>query len=808
MEKRSDEEFKWDISAGDYQVRRNCREKVIVHMFMEMCKELTAEQNLGNLKSLFDLAGVFDNGLKESRILRSKTFQKLDNTLDTKLLMMVLEMSYNQELDRERLVSLYPSLDESWYQIIDNWIKIRNGEKVQESDAIISCRYDILIKLGQTQEALALVKMADSAQVYKKYIFATLSEIEKNAKDSTIIDGLYDVLGLCIKTIAELFSDDWLERILKAVPEARKSQCMSLLLEYFGETMKGLELIATQGTIDDNRRAINIIEGKFKAGNGLALLNLSTNSSQSEKLLLDTVFDEIVALHYPDLADQAFGLSLEILKVKCNDWSMGNVIKVLRFCKLSAKYALVVQALIENGEAAIELGTIQKLIEGAEVAEKPQLAEVIVEYFNPILPFFDFLSEYGDCDVGIRILCKLNEKPSEVWEHGLDPGEVVKQMMERMLPRYPVLQKPLFELFLKLFRKEPNVLQRPCLGLFKSEHEMMEIIYIIEEKTMGNQTWTANLKSIVNDIAHLAKENTWNRVGNSVNNVILEQFSINPSEWTFHLVSYGEARHIVRACTRLMAFLRTPNSNPNQLANIFGFIKHLVSQIRKWNDASQQIGELLEVYFEVTKLSLQNCVQLFEYHSYWRQNRPFFTHCLKQVYRKMNAWHPVNDWPLLLEVLVKIPNGDPDFIGILTRFIKGLNDYCMKKVSEKGEQKENWKRSVDEMPSCINLAYNERGSGRRCDGCLQLRDFLDNDREKQRNITVNQTYRRCITRVLETYVHQNTRRVPYAAVIHVEHSELDCHQNRARFRSRNCGCILVTKKAFVDEQSRTASLQK
>lgn len=410
--------------------------------------------------------------------------------------------------------------------------------------------------------------------------------------------------------------------------------------------------------------------------------------------------------------------------------------------------------------------------------------------------FVDLLVQHGSHEDGVKAVHILRQK----YHEGENMMEVVKNMWNRESLRTTIIQ-----VLLDLFDEaRPLVYVKTILELTQNEAYMLRVVACIEEKTAFGSSWAlSELPKILHDVCKVCQEKQYTHLSRRLVSIVVDQMEKDPNQFAYLLFTFSQSsQEISKACTSLESYMSSQASAAVQ--RLFPVFLYLVSQaVAKFSLAKPDVCRILPAYFSKAKLTCEQLEQLFSAAPLWKGYKTCFLQCLRSQWANIKADDKCDNWVSLCETLTTAFRGESSLLTPIRNFMQGLVKELQAKTIQANVEKTtvnytSWKRDTICVPPCMYPTSSKDGIGRRCDGCLQLVDFLAHAQDRQRNITVNATFRKCILYLLRREVSKQTPlgnyyRTTVAEQLGVQFGELDRHENAARFRSRSCGCVLVTK---------------
>jgi hypothetical protein len=421
------------------------------------------------------------------------------------------------------------------------------------------------------------------------------------------------------------------------------------------------------------------------------------------------------------------------------------------------------------------------------------IIKVVFNLSNPF-KFIDLVTQHGDNEDGIRLITYIREH--RVVDKSTWPT-ILAKVRTAMVPRLPDLQQDLLDLLVQLFGQEPSLYYKELLLITKSEDDLKKILRVIEDNTAFDIPWTTDLKAIVYALCKQCKcFSPLNLLPRSMK-IVVENFKMDPQSWGFHLFEFGTAGDIKMGCKAIEDYIRDKNTD-----KLMSSIKRFITEsTKKWPEVVPDVCRMLPHYFEKTRLNADHYASFFSY-PFWRSNHDCFMLCLRNQWRILKDMLP-DDKLSICEALAKSVMVATTFkLNVAARsLINSVTNGLKNNIEAAETQQTSWRRNAALVPNCCDNTNLARLRGLRCDGCLQLVDFLGNETSAQRNITVNQAGRSCITRILKSYVATgNGERTILSTAVNVRFNELNWGTNMSQFGSRHCGCILVTK---IEESTKS-----
>lgn len=567
----------------------------------EKCIEMFKEpKNMENLQHLLNLADLLDS-LQVDFISEGKITELTEN-VDNELIGLILEMSLNQTLDGETLKNIsteclkHRPLDEVFLKIPENWLRLFDGEQIDEPKEVIELRYDLLTNSERFQEALFIVKNYPSPEILHKHLKLTLAAAKENpdSKIDEVFQTMDHIHSLSSHDVVGLNCVEQLNKMIQIVPSARKPDGVALLLKFLKKEGYNsvLSLIAANGTKEDVENSISVINTKLSSSSEI--------TPEARRKLFKCLFKEVASLH-PITFDRIFSMGLrEVGK----NWSNDLFDLLLKQCqqpgrrKPSAEIKIV-QFLRNMNRGAISSNTILEKVISTFTGTCPELlsqvADVIIDRFDPY-PHFQLLVASGSMLTMKKFLQKYEmDRGLTRSLNSTSPTTIVLAIMENLLPRFPTFRGELIAFFVKCFKADPVIFQEEMCPLFSSESDLLPIMSYIEEKTAFGQRWIQELPSIIRKLLKLAIPKAWNGIKESCMSIVTEQFAHDPQSWASFVLKYGTNEDASKAASALSECIQSQPEKAND-TEMFNLIYSLVSKLpNKWPQAVEHVKKLLQV---------------------------------------------------------------------------------------------------------------------------------------------------------------------------------------------------------------------
>lgn len=758
---------------------RSEQEAFVIEELKDLSSELDRQKSEENFRVLLRLRQIVEIDLDGTNFLTRSSLNKMCETLRKPLQAQVIELSYSQLFDMGKFER--DLMDDSLLNIPLNWTKLMNGEAVEEDFEITEHRYSFLISQGHSKEALKVANIVGCPDLMfrdLRNIFQPGSEEHLDAISAAIEVLLTKENGMNLKVYEAL------DFLIPNSSEHRKKHTFDLLYScFYKDPRLFIDLLIRFGDIDDYCKVISYItkQIEYQIWRG--------DSPEVLEMVRKLIFDMLP--RHEDIRSNLFRLGLLVFEATSYDF----VDEMVSLCSTADEVIKVILSLGCSPQvpSSNALPVVERIIDILK-AKYPdligQVIKVILDKMNA-LAFFDLICLHGDHQDGVKLIGQIRANSGQVPKERV--YEMVSQVTKNMLPRLPDLRQELLAIHLSVLAKDPdNCKINDAFSLCdpSSSDDARKVVTLIEEKTaFGNNSWCTDreLKRIMNEVCLKFRE-SWPALLPNALKIILEQFETD-STWAYHLFQFGSGNDLKKACTALSSYITNKGAE-----NLLSVIKHLISQATtRWPEALKEVTCVLPLFFERAKLTAENYRSLFNY-PFWTENRECFMQCLKSQWKILKNL-PSKEWIPLAEALTTIFRGNVHHVPNVRALFTGMVGKIDQRVDRESHVQATWIRSADLVGRCKSAKY--QSDPPRCDGCLQLVTFLRSENE-QLNITVNQGFRRCITRLLMEMVTKDpakpNERTPLHDALKVRFTELNATENRSRFRNaRSCGCVLVTK---------------
>ena len=375
-----------------------------------------------------------------------------------------------------------------------------------------------------------------------------------------------------------------------------------------------------------------------------------------------------------------------------------------------------------------------------------------------------------------------------------DFKELIGRLIEEYLPKFPkesTIQQKFAFYCLKKFKDCPEDYSKYVVNLCVSEENLERLLQIVEEKTAFDNQWcVGDLKDIMAQISDRCFPISKLKI--PFMRVVLNQFAVDPTQWAYHLYTYGSEKDVLRSLTLLEEFMTIHHPQQSH-QNLFICMKQLVSRVKKkWPAAENDFfSRIFPIFIQRAQLKTEEYVKLFcGYIGFWRENEGYFRMAISSLWKRMKSSN-LSQWgPLINEFFVKLAH-EKNFNSILKELCESMAAFVVTQIGV--EESNGGKFAMPQaqllkLPKCLLSAH-------KCDGCTQLENFLKHCGQDKVCITVNESKRRCVRHMLDSAkVGQQSLRD------FLQTEECDVTKIRERypgFVRGNCGGIGMTKKRMV-----------